>query len=284
MIYQIKSEKLDVSVSSFGAELLSVKKEGRETLWQNQTGEWEGHAPILFPFCGHFGVTVDGVRYPMEMHGVAWKTEFSLIEKTENKIRFMLCDSKVTLKAYPFPFRFYAEYEAVGESLFVRFEVENIGDKPLPYSLGSHESFLLEEDVDGYQLHFEKEEDLIHLCHNEGGYLTNEKVRFGKGDHLPLPIDLLQNSNTLVLSNLQSNKIWLEKTSGEKVIEMTIDGFSNLLLWRPSGRAKMLCIEPWLNLPDYFEEDNTEFTKKEGVLLLPVNERKVYERKITYIR
>ena len=65
MKYTVKNKTLSVTVDSYGAEMVSVEYNGKERLWQNATGEWAGHAPLLFPVCGHFGVTVDGVSYPI---------------------------------------------------------------------------------------------------------------------------------------------------------------------------------------------------------------------------
>lgn len=282
MEYQIKSEKLHVKISSLGGELISVKKEGRETLWQNQTGDWKGHAPILFPICGHFGVAVDGVVYPMELHGVARKSEFLMVEQSENKIRLLLTDNENTRRVYPYAFRFFVEYEVAGERLFVRFTVENPSDTPLFYSVGAHESFLLEGDVDGYQLHFEEEEDFIHMPHNGGGYLTGERVCLGKGRIFPIPKEMLLASNTIIFEKIRSNTLWLEKRSGERVVEITKENFPHLLLWRPSGRANMICIEPWLNLPDVEKEDYKEFSKKKGIQTLLPHKSHTYCRTITY--
>jgi hypothetical protein len=60
MNYIIKNDKLTVTIASFGAEIISVVKDGKERSWQNPTGEWDGHAPLLFPVCGRCGITLDG--------------------------------------------------------------------------------------------------------------------------------------------------------------------------------------------------------------------------------
>ena len=66
----------------------------------------------------------------------------------------------------------------------------------------------------------------------------------------------------------------------EKVVEITFDGFSNLLLWHPHG-SKMLCIEPWQCLPSYVDEIK-EFSEREGVITLPQKSEISFTRKITY--
>ena len=54
MNYTLKNELYEMTVSTLGAEMVSLKsKSGRELLWQNTLGEgWSNHAPLLFPFCG----------------------------------------------------------------------------------------------------------------------------------------------------------------------------------------------------------------------------------------
>ena len=63
MIYTIGGELLTVQISSLGAELVSVRYQGKERLWQNENGGWAGHAPILFPYAGRCSVKVDGKVY-----------------------------------------------------------------------------------------------------------------------------------------------------------------------------------------------------------------------------
>ena len=52
MNYQLKNDKLTVTVASLGAEILSVKRGDTEYMWQRDPRYWKGTAPVLFPFCG----------------------------------------------------------------------------------------------------------------------------------------------------------------------------------------------------------------------------------------
>ena len=79
MQYTIENEKLKIVVDSFGAELCSVKQGEREWLWQNPTGNWAGHSPLLFPICGLVDCTVNGVKYDLPRHGLARKSEFDFV-------------------------------------------------------------------------------------------------------------------------------------------------------------------------------------------------------------
>ena len=48
----IKNSELRVEISSLGAELRSVKRQGVEYLWQGDPAVWADRAPVLFPICG----------------------------------------------------------------------------------------------------------------------------------------------------------------------------------------------------------------------------------------
>ena len=88
-------------------------------------------------------------------------------------------------------------------------------------------------------------------------------------------------SATVILGNINSRKASLyHKETKEKVVEITFDGFSNLLLWHPHG-SKMLCIEPWQCLPSCVDEIK-EFSEREGVVLLQINEQITFARTIKY--
>ena len=53
MIYFLKTEKLEIAVSTFGAELQSIQtKDLSHILWQKETNHWNRIAPILFPIVG----------------------------------------------------------------------------------------------------------------------------------------------------------------------------------------------------------------------------------------
>lgn len=283
MEYTIESDLLKVSVSSLGAELTSVCYKGKEKLWQNQTGTWAGHSPVLFPVCGHCGCRVNEVDYPIPAHGLVRKEEFDLVAKGKESVAFEFSSNENTRKAYPFDFKFRVIYKVDGNALFVIYEVENTSKTPLWFSCGGHESFNLDADVDGYKLVFDQMEHIVHLPHDDGGYLNGERVDFGVSNEFPLPVKYLLNGNTLIFSNVKSDGLYLCKTSGEKVARIEFKGFPNLLLWRPDNNAKMICIEPWLNLPDLANVKDCEFSQKPDVVQVDGGKKYTIERTIAYL-
>ena len=281
MQYTIKNSVLSCKVDSFGGELVSVVKAGKERLWQNETGEWAGHAPLLFPVCGHCGVTVNGVSYPIGAHGFAKKTEFSLVSKTETSLTLEIESTAETKKVYPFDFRFEVTYAIEGNELSVSYRVQNPAQTPLYFACGGHESFALDSGVEDYELRFEKEETFLHLFHNDDGYMTGETFDYGTGKVFALPQDFMQEGRTLIFKDVQSRKVALYKKGGEKCAELSFEGYGNLLLWR-ADNAKYICIEAWTNLPDPENTEDIEFSEKEGVIAVAAGEEITLTRKISY--
>lgn len=281
MNYTIKSSHLSVTVSTRGAELVSIKNGEKEMLWQNENGKWSGHAPILFPVCGACGVRVNGVSYPIEKHGFALFSEFVCELKTENELVFRLTDNEETRRLFPFSFVFRAYYSVSDNVLSVKYEIENpSSDSPLFAATGAHESYMLDAPLSEYKLLFSEEEHFLNFS-----YDAVRTPDFGYGKVLPCPDSLLQNSESLVLDNINSRSVTLLKNSGEPVVKIDFEGYSNLLLWRPAGAPQMVCIEPWGNLfdpDDTTPENDIEFSEKPNILRVEPQKKVAYNHTITY--
>ena len=281
MQYTIHNDTLSCTVNSLGAELISVVKGDKERVWQNQTGDWAGHGPVLFPVCGHCGVKVDGVEYPISAHGFAKKTEFALVKQTDTEVVLAIQASEETKKVYPFNFRFEVRYAINKNVLSVAYKVINPANTPLYFACGGHESFALDSGVENYEIGFEKQENLVHYFHDGDGYMTGEMKNYGTLQTFQLPEDFLQEGRTLIFKGIASRKVWLCERGGKKLAEITFDGFENLLVWH-AGNAPFVCIEPWTNLPDPTKSGNVEFSMKGGVIEVEGNAEKTLVRTIAY--
>lgn len=283
MLYNIKNEDLAVTVSTLGAELQSVCFHGEEKLWQNENGGWNGHAPILFPVAGHCGVTVDGISYPIPAHGFAPTSEFSVTSVGNSEITLALTDSEATRKCFPFVFKFSVIYAVEKNSLSITYRIENPSDKALYTFAGGHESFVLREPLGTHTLVFSETEHFLHHFHDAGGYMTGETKDFGKGTRFPIPPEYLQNGDTLIFPSICSDHVTLVDRSGEEIVDVSFPGYKNLLLWRPDG-ANMICIEPWMNLPDPAGAKDIPFSEKPNVIRIDPYNELVLPRKITYYK
>ena len=103
MLYEIKNDKLSISADTFGAELHSIKLDGKEYLWQCGDA-WKRYAPILFPFiCSPKDRTykAGGQEYHMTAnHGFARDSRFAWAERGESRCVLMLEDSETTRALY----------------------------------------------------------------------------------------------------------------------------------------------------------------------------------------
>ena len=281
MIYQIKNEVLTVEISSLGAEIVSVKKDGKERVWQNDNGTWAGHAPILFPKCGDCRIIIGGTDYPMRSHGIACRNEFELVEKGESFIKLAFSSTDETKKVYPYDFRFTATFSLDGAKMKVDYETFNPSNEPIYFACGSHESYALDGEIDEFEAVFPEEEEFVSPIHtSEARGFTGESECFGKGKILRFPKEFMED-NTVVLVNVKSREVEVRKTGGERVCKVWFEGFDNLLFWHSEG-SKMVCVEPWLNLPDLSTQPIGDFREKAGVQKLESNETKIFTHVIEY--
>ncbi len=276
----IQNEFLRVEIDPLGAEPVHIIHNGRERLWQNETGAWSGHAPVLFPVCGNCVMTVRGKDYPLAKHGFARRSLFACVEKRENAAAFRLLSNAETRACYPFAFSFTVRYELRGNLLEIAYTVENRGKNRMPFSCGGHLSHALREGVGAHFLRFSEEEKFLALVHDEEGRLNGLTSDMGMGKELKLQENLFKNGNTVIFGGLRSGSVTLFSERRGALAEVGFTGFENLLLWKPEN-ANMLCIEPWANLPDRAGE-RMEFAEKAGVLTLAPHTARTLIQTITY--
>ena len=171
----ISNDFLTVTISSLGAEIISVNKCGKEMLWDGNPDFWTGHAPVLFPICGGLKdnkFQYEGKEYNLLKHGFARIKEFKVESKEKEKAVFLLCSDDETLKIYPFKFELRIIYTLEKTKVTVEYNVRNLSDGEMYYSIGAHEAYACDGGIDGYTVEFEKEED-FNSAVLEGPLLTN---------------------------------------------------------------------------------------------------------------
>lgn len=174
MEYCLDNGTLSVRVSSLGGELQSVKKDGKEYLWQGDPAYWDSKAPNLFPYIARLTketCTVHGKAYRMPIHGFLPTTELTAeVQEKERQedgraVRLVLrldADER-TLACYPFMFTLRIIYELKEDTLRITYEVENDGAEEMYFGIGGHPGFQapLEDGLsfEDYFLEFEPEKD-----------------------------------------------------------------------------------------------------------------------------
>lgn len=270
----IKNEYLSVSVKDHGAELCSLKslKNDKEYLWQANTEYWGKHSPILFPIVGclkNNQYIFEEKNYELTRHGFARDNEFQLLEKDENTLKYIFFSNEETLEKYPFKFELYIIYKLNGEELEITYEVKNIDDKKMYFSIGAHPAFNCNISEGDKYLEFEREETLdSYIINSQNGLIEKEKKSILKDEKdILLKYDLFK-QDALVFDNIKSNSLSIrDDKTGEKV-KVTIEGFPYLGIWTPE--APFLCIEPWYGVADSVDSDN-KLENKIGIQKLDVD-------------
>lgn len=255
MEFCLKNGNMEATVCSKGAELISLKKDGKEYMWNAEPTYWNRHAPLLFPFVGGLKgkqYRYEGKTYGMEQHGFARDMEFTLLSQTDTKLVMAIGETEETMKIYPFRFLLEISYVLTGESLRVGWRVKNTGGKTLYFSIGGHPAFNCPMEGKGkqseYMLRFLKDgkplQEIISAV-IEGGLVGEDTLEFGLEDgYLPVTPDLFD-TDTIVLEDGQTDEISLCDPDGHEYVRVEFD-MPLLGIWTPVQKnAPFLCIEPW---------------------------------------
>lgn len=276
MIYTLKADKLEIQVSSLGAELQSIKgTDGYEYLWQGDPAYWTGRSPILFPIIGGLPdetYSWKGKSYQMGSHGFARRTEFSLVKQTEYSLEFKISETETTLSQYPFAFDFYVIYSIEGNTLSEGFRVVNKNNDVMPFSVGGHPGFCCPMDdgkvYEDYTIRFEKPETLARRI-KANKVLTGETRPFLANESEKLLQHNWFYCDAVILKGLQSN--WVELSAGGRCVHMDFTGFPDFGIWSCANDGPYVCLEPWFGV-DSTKGDSGRFEDKEGMVFLPAGE------------
>lgn len=286
MNYTISNGKYTATVSDAGAELISLKLDGFELMWQNSGAFWDKHAPLLFPVCGRLKdskYTLGGKEYNMSTHGFISSSRFELVYRDETKLRLEKRSDAETKKVYPFDFVFTAEYELTGETVKASFTVKNESGEKMPYMFGWHPGFSYSEEVsvlEDLTLDFGKPSLLYHSLQN-GCFInpTPKRVEIKDGKY-KVDTDYLYKTDTIIFSDTKE-KMTLSSDKGNYRFDFSFSkNLPYFCIWKaPDDKARFICLEPWSSLPG--DGDSPEnFDERAMLRLLPKeSESFVYEMK-----
>lgn len=282
MEFYLKNGELEVEICSKGAELVSLKREGREYMWSADPAYWGRTAPILFPFVGGLRgkqYRYQGKTYEMGQHGFARDMEFTPVSQTENTLVMRLCETAETMEKYPFRFLLELSYEVREEGLLVGWRVKNTDEKTLYFSIGGHPAFNCPMEGRGsqsdYMLRFMKEgkplQEIVSAV-IDGGLVGEDTLEFGLEDgYLPVTPDLFD-TDTIVLEGGQTDEVSLCDPDGKEYIRVNFD-MPLVGIWTPIQKnAPFLCIEPWCGRCDDADFEGELPEKRWGNALEPSEE------------
>ncbi|MEZ0006796.1 galactose mutarotase-like enzyme [Flavobacterium sp. 28YEA47A] len=263
----LKNKELTATINTKGAELISLKKNTREYIWEGNPKFWDKHSPILFPIVGTLKngqYNYADKQYELSRHGFARDNDFQVNETFQDKVVFSFSSSEETAKQYPFDFELKIIYRLEEDNLTLQYEVTNNGISDMPFSIGGHPAFALANNFESYSLFFENEESLItYSLENNllSDHITVLKLPNGK---LPLNYSLFEN-DALIIKKLESKKIQILENN-KPLVEVVLHNFPNLGIWTKND-APFICLEPWFGYSDTLQSNGNLF-EKEGIIIL----------------
>ena len=267
----IKNAKISASINTIGAELSRLEKNNKNYIWTIDEAFWNKTSPILFPIVGRLkndSYTFKNKSYTLPRHGFARNFEFIIENQTESSVLFSLKSTAETLQQFPFEFELKMEYRLTEKGLEITYFVTNLSDFIMPFSIGAHPAFALENSFEDYSLQFNEVENLIsHQLEHELFDGTTKEIE-AKNGKIELHYALFE-KDALVFKELKSNEITL-KYKNKFVLKMSFEGFPYLGIWTKPN-APYLCIEPWCGLADKVRH-NENIEKKEGINFLKAQE------------
>lgn len=273
----ISSGNLEATVDSLGAELVSLKLDGEEYLWQADSKYWGRHAPVLFPIVGRIrnneAVSAQGPVH-LKQHGLARNLEHTLVSQTPSSVTYELVSTDDTRKDFPFDFKLNMTYSVADGKLTQQFEVTNTGDVTLPYTAGGHPAFNVPApkdegtDFSEYVLKFAEPwtYDAPTLVVKDGLWDQSKRMQLLENSdtlHLNHP---LFDVDTLVFHSVPQNTVRLEGPQDHGV-ELDFPGLDYLGVWSAAHNAPFVAVEPWMGPATSLSDDDV-FEHKTGMELL----------------
>ncbi len=258
---------ITAQINPKGAELISLKHNDREYIWEGNPEYWGKHSPVLFPIVGTLknnSYLYNNKSYALSRHGFARDNEFTVKEKSESKAVFSLVYNTDTLKAYPFKFELELRYTLSGTSLSIEYIIKNNDEKAMPFSIGAHPAFALPKNFESYSLKFEEDDKLVSTQLENDLLSAKTHTIETINRKLPLSYTLFDN-DALIFKDLQSKSITILENDNP-VLKVNFPEFPHLGIWTKSG-APFICIEPWQGYSDGIDS-NGLLTEKEGMLIL----------------
>lgn len=276
----IHNEKLCLTVDTLGAQMMSIQAaDGCEYLWQGDSAYWPDRAPVLFPFIGRLTnnqCKVDGVTYPMGIHGFAAACAFTCSKREKDQVTLTLEADEETKRQYPFAFAFSVTYALEDNNVTVAYKVENKSDRTMPFAIGGHPGFNVPlgegERFEDYYLEFSK------ACLPDRVGFTPAVYLGGADKAYPLRegriIDLkheLFDDDAIILKNM-SREVTLRCRKSHRAVKVSYPGMAYVGFWHwPKTDAPYVCIEPWTSLPSR-QDVVEELTCRSDMIHLPAGQ------------
>lgn len=188
----------------------------------------------------------EGREYPIQQHGFARDSEFTILTSSPHAARLRLKNSPATEARFPFAFSLDAIWSLDGPHLNLTFILTNTGQTAMPASLRWHPAFHWDARQ-GWELIFSKEEpDRIRRV-NDNVQLTTVKH---PSPVLGMSLSLTEakfDQGAMIFEAIRSRGVRYSSPDGP-VLDMAFPGFAQFAVWKQPG-ADFVCLEPWSGLP-----------------------------------
>ena len=278
----LSSGSLTASIDTLGAQLMSLRLDEAEYLWQGDPTWWPRRAPILFPIVGVLkngnAESAEGT-VTLARHGLARLNEFEVVEKNNSSVTLQLTSTEETRKSYPYGFELRLIFSLSDDTLTQTYEVTNPGNVVLPFTLGAHPAFNIPipgvkaASLDQYHLLFTRSWTSYGPSITDEGlcdYATPQRLVVDS-DTLPLSWELIDREKTITLEDVPDRRITLtadvENASDSHGIQMDFEGFDYLGIWSAAPTCPFVALEPWCGIADTVDCDGI-FEHKPGIISL----------------
>lgn len=251
----IANSILTVQIAEHGAELQSIRKDGKEYLWQGDARFWGRRSPVLFPTVGRVWDNTyryAGNTYEIGQHGFARDMDFKVTYKDEQGAVYWLESNPDTLGKFPFPFRLLVGYLLEDNRITVKWRVENLGSMDMYFQIGAHPAFYFpgfdaSTEERGF-FAFDRTTDLEYIVPVEKGCVSPERHVLKLNEEGLMPIDIHTfDCDTYIFDNKQLKKVTLLDKAKKPYISLEFDS-PLVALWSPTRAhpdCPFVCIEPW---------------------------------------
>ncbi len=290
----VENDKLKVTVSDDGAELVSVwdKVRGVERIWSADPAVWGRHAPVLFPFEGKLvggKYTYQGKEYSMTAHGFARDRVFQFVGSDETSITHKLESDDESLAIYPFKFQLIIRHVLKDTTVTVEWEIVNTDTEEILYGIGAHPGFTYptgQKATDCAMKIFKDDKGTVadsltyYLLDGSGCVVKDKLYQLALTDGVAPLTEHMFDQDALVVMDSQIAAIQLLDAEGQPYLSMDCPGFPYFGIWSKEV-DKFLCLEPWQAVTD-IQGHNGQLTEKQGMNRLAAGQSHSYAYDMTF--
>lgn len=223
------------SFSVAGHELLYLD----ETTFADLGKNVRGGIPVLFPSPGRLHEDRwqrDGKHGLLPQHGFARNDRWQLLALSTTdaaSAELELVQQPHRFAQYPWRFRLVLKYQLVATTLRIESSVTNLDDHPLPYALGFHPYFAVQDKAD------------VRITTNASKAYDNVHKRIVELSELELQSELRAGGELdLHLLDHSLATCGLQFADGGAIVLRASPAFARWVIWT-SGDRPFVCVEPW---------------------------------------